>query len=279
MVALTRSFRAWDGMALHVQEWGEGGNGQDVPLLCLPGLVRTADDFAEFAARRPNRRVVSLDYPGRGRSGRAARLSRYQPEACLRDVMDVCAALHLHRAVVVGTSFGGLLAMGLAAMRPQMLAGVILNDIGPEIGSAGGALLRRFIADDPALPDRDSAAEHLRRLLPYLSLSTPAQWNRFATLTYEPRADGRWHPRWDVRIAELLEAPMRNLWPLFAALPDTGLLLVRGLHSNILLEGTVQKMRALRRDMTVVEIDGVGHAPTLDEPAARAAIDQFLARL
>ena len=77
---------------------------------------------------------------------------RYAPEACLRDVLDVCAALHVHGVTVVGTSFGGLLAMGLAAVRPALLRGVVLNNIGPEIGWRRG-VRARFVGVDPALPD------------------------------------------------------------------------------------------------------------------------------
>jgi pimeloyl-ACP methyl ester carboxylesterase len=87
------------------------------------------------------------------------------------------------------------------------------------------------------------------------------------------------HPSWDTRIAELMEAPMRDLWPLFRALAHMRVLLIRGLRSNILLPNTVRKMLALRPDMTVVEIAGVGHAPTLAEPEAKRAIDNLLATL
>lgn len=273
MAALTRTLSAWDGLPLHVLEWGAGPG---LPLLCLPGLVRTAEDFADFAAAHPGRRVVSLDYPGRGRSGRARDVRRYLPEACLRDVLDICAALHLHRAVVVGTSFGGLMAMGIAALRPGLLAGVVLNDIGPEIGAAGGAFLRGFVGEDPALPSLAASAAHLRAKLPYLSLTTEAEWARFATLTYQEGADGRWHPRWDTRIERLLTPPIRDLWPLFGALDGIRLLLVRGMHSNLLLAPTVERMQALRPDMAVAEVPGVGHAPTLAERPAARAIDAFL---
>lgn len=273
----SRMFRAWDGLALHVREWGDG---PATPLLCLPGLVRSADDFADFAARHAGgRRIVAIDYPGRGRSGRSRNIRRYEPEACARDVLDVCAAMHLPRVVAVGTSFGGLLAMGIAALRPCMLEAIVLNDIGPELGAAGEAFLRDFVAEDPALPDLDSAAAHLRARLPYLSLTTDAEWCRFAELTYAPGADARLHPRWDTRIARWMVPPMRDLWPLFGAIGHLRVLLIRGLHSNMLLQDTVEKMLALRPDMIVAEIAGVGHAPTLAEPQAERAIDAFLAAL
>lgn len=273
MAALTRTISAWDGLPLHVREWG-GGPG--MPLLCLPGLVRTSGDFEDFAATHPGRRVVSLDYPGRGRSGRACDVRRYLPEHCLRDVLDVCAALHLHRAVVVGTSFGGLLAMGIAALRPGQLEAVVLNDIGPEIAAAGGAFLRGFVGEDPALPSLAASAAHLRAKLPYLSLTSEADWTRFAALTYVEGPDGRWHPHWDTRIARLLTPPIRDLWPLFGALAGVRLLLVRGMHSNLLLAETVARMQAQHPDMIVAEVPGVGHAPTLAEPPAARAIAAFL---
>lgn len=277
MTGRSHIVHAWDGLALHAREWGDGPG---LPLLCLPGLVRSCEDFADFAARHAGRRrVVGLDYLGRGRSGRTRDASRYEPEPCLRDILDVCAALHLHRVVAVGTSYGGLLAMGLAAIRPALLAAVVLNDIGPELGAAGEAFLRGFVADDPALPDLDAAVAHLRHCLPYLSLSTDAEWRRFATLTYVPGADGRLHPMWDTRIAAWMVPPVRDLWPLFGALRPMRLLLVRGLHSNILLQPTVEKMLALRPDMQVAEIPGIGHAPTLAEPQAARAIDGFLGAL
>ena len=277
MAALTgRVVSAWDGLKLHVHDWGAAA---DRPaLLCLPGLVRTGGDFADIAARHaPQRRVVSLDYAGRGASGRAASAERYAPEACLRDVLDVCAALHLHHAVVIGTSMGGLLAMALAAARPGMLAGVVLNDIGPEVGTAGLAAVRRHVSEDPALPDLGGCAAHLRARLPDLSLSGAAEWERFAGLTYARGDDGRFHPRWDTSIATLISRPVPALWPLFGALAGVKLLLVHGGRSTILTEATVGRMRAARPDMAYVAIAASGHAPTLNEPAAVAALDRFLA--
>ena len=92
-----------------------------------------------------------MDYPGRGGSGWTRQIERYAPEACLRDVLDVCAALHVHQAVAIGTSFGGLLAMGLAAASPGLIRAAVLNDIGPDIGPDGAEFVRDFVGVDPAL--------------------------------------------------------------------------------------------------------------------------------
>ena len=266
---------AWDGLPIHVLEWGSGDRLSSI--LCLPGLVRTSADFEALAAEiGADRRIVALDYPGRGDSGRARNIERYAPEACLRDVTDVCAALYIHDAITVGTSFGGLLTMGLAVAKPGLVRAAILNDIGPDIGSGGADFVRGFVGKDPALESLDACVTYLRTNLPPLSLYTEAAWRRMAELTYAPGADGRFHPVWDTRIAGLLNRPSPDLWPLFGALCQHRVLLVRGGVSDILLPDTVARMQAVHPTMQVVTIPDIGHAPILTEPPALAAIEMFL---
>ena len=276
MDPLIHRISAWDRLALHVREWDAGN--RLAPILCLPGLVRTGADFETLAPEiGHDRRVVALDYAGRGDSGRSRDVKRYAPEACLRDVMDVCAALHIHRAVIIGTSFGGLLAMGLGAARPGLIRAVVLNDIGPDIATEGAEFVRDFVGRDPALPDLDACVGFLQACLPPMSLDSDAAWRRMAELTYQPGSDRRWHPNWDTAIARLLNRPPPDLWPLFGALSHVPLLLVRGAVSNILLPGTVSRMQAVHPGMTVLSLPGIGHAPILTEPPALAAIRGFLA--
>jgi pimeloyl-ACP methyl ester carboxylesterase len=276
MDTITHRVSAWDGLTLHIREWCGG----DVlpPVLCLPGIVRTGADFEYLAqAIRSGRRVIAMDYPGRGDSGRAADINRYAPEACLRDIMDACAALHIHHAFLIGTSFGGLLTMGLAAARPGLVRAAVLNDIGPDIASEGAEFVRDFVGSDPALESLDACITFLQADLPPMSLDSDLAWRRMAELTYQPGADGRWHPLWDIRIARLLDGPVPDLWSLFSALAQVPVLLVHGAVSDILLPGTVSRMLAVHPGMQVVTLPGIGHAPTLLEPSALSAIQQFLA--
>jgi pimeloyl-ACP methyl ester carboxylesterase len=277
MGALTQYLSAWDGLPLFVREWNDGDAGP--PLLCLPGLVRTGGDFAHIAPTiGAGRRIVTLDYPGRGDSGWSRSLARHSAEACVRDVMDVCAALHLHGAVAIGTSFGGLLTMGLAAARPTLLQGVVLNDIGPEIGPGGRDFVRRFVGHDPNLESLEACVTWLRARLPPMSLTTEEEWREMAALTYRQGADGRFHPLWDIRIARTIDLPTPDLWPLFGALDHLPLLLIRGGVSEILLPATVERMRRCRPDMQIVTVEHVGHAPSLTEPETISAVCQFLAQ-
>jgi pimeloyl-ACP methyl ester carboxylesterase len=275
MESLIFTVAAWDGLNLRVRVWDDGD--RLPPILCLPGLVRTSGDFDILAPHLARgRRVVSLDYAGRGGSGRSADVMRYAPEACVRDVLDVCAALHLHRPAIVGTSFGGLLAMGIAAARPGLPRGVVLNDVGPDIAPAGADFVARFVALDPAFTNLDECVGFLQRELPPLSLVTDDDWREMARLTYEPGADGRFHPVWDIAIARLLRNRPRDLWPLFGALAHVPVLLVHGLKSNLLLAETVNAMRERRPDMRVVTVPDIGHAPILTEDAVRGPLARFL---
>src|SRR5579863_7057753 len=132
MDAIVHRISAWDGLPLCVREWRDGD--ALTPILCLPGIVRTGADFDALArVLGTGRRVIAPDYAGRGASGRSRDINRYAPEAVLRDVQDICAALHVHQAIAIGTSFGGLLSLGLAAMRPSLLRAVVMNDIGPDL--------------------------------------------------------------------------------------------------------------------------------------------------
>jgi pimeloyl-ACP methyl ester carboxylesterase len=275
MDAIVHRISAWDGLPLVAQEWRDGD--AHPPLLCLPGIVRTSGDFETLArALGAGRRVVAPDYAGRGQSGRSRDIVRYAPEACLRDVLDICAALHLHQAIVIGTSFGGLLGMAMAAARPSLFRAIVLNDIGPELGGGGTEFVRRFVGHDASFPDIDAAVAYLRTVLPPLSLDGVAAWRAMAALTYARDGDGSLRPLWDTRIAKLINGRIPDLWPMFGGLAHIPLLLIRGEVSDILLPETVRRMQAVRPDMMVTTLPGVGHAPTLTEPDIVCALRQFI---
>ena len=68
-----------------------------------------------------------------------------------------------------------------------------------------------------------------------------------------------------------------NLWPLFDAVGATPILVIRGETSDILSADTLAEMSRRLPHIMVQVVPNRGHAPTLDEPTARVAIDKFLA--
>jgi len=280
MAPRRRFFSARDGLRLSALDW-EGPAGV-TPLLCLPGLSRTALDFVPTATRQAaHRRVVALDYAGHGESERAADLARYSIETTLRDVLDAMAALRLPRAVVLGTSLGGMLGMVFSVMRPGALAGLILNDSGPRMDTGGLDGVRGLLGGDPGFATIADAAAFMRRLMPPTGIPEDG-WNAMAESTYRRGADGLLHPRWDTRLVQVVptgEAPPTELWPFFSALAGVPVMLIWGQESLVLRPGTVQRMRAMRPDMAFVTLPGIGHSPQLELPAARDGIDRFLGSL
>ena len=281
---MRRSFSARDGLRLSALEWPGPPPGSDgerrLPLLCLPGLARTSLDFLEIGRRHAGtRRVVALDYAGHGESGRAADPGRYRVPVALRDLLDAMAALHLHRVVLLGTSFGGILAMSLGVLRPGCLAAVAMNDVGPRVEPAGLEVVREVIGRDPAFAELDEAAAFLRRVLPRLAIGRGGLAERrredLRARRGREAAPALGHPH--RRGAAAGDDPgATELWPLFGALAHVPLLLFWGQESTLLTASTVARMREMRPDMAVAGLPGIGHAPRLVEPLAVSALDRFL---
>jgi pimeloyl-ACP methyl ester carboxylesterase len=276
--ATMHRFSARDGLSLSAMEWP--GDPSRTPVLGLHGLARSALDFRGLAERLAGRRrVLAIDLVGHGESERAPDAARYSIATALRDVLDAMAALHAPRAVVVGTSFGGLLGLAMSVARPGALRGLVLNDIGPQIEPGGLSSVQSLVATDPACATLDDAVAHLKNVLPPLRLEGDAAWRRFAAATYARGEDGHWHPRWDTRIADRIEAEnatLAPLWPLYGALRHRPAMLVRGEESQLLSRETMLRMRREKPDLAFVSVAGSGHAPLLEESEVVPVLDAFL---
>ncbi len=271
---------ARDGARLYFRDYGPRLSDRTT-VVCLPGLTRNSADFHLAAARLcRDRRVVCPDYRGRGRSDRDPDWRHYGPRSVLGDVGDLLTALDLGPVVVIGTSFGGLLAMALAVARPTALSAVALNDVGPELDGNGLDRIRDYVGKDRPHRDWDEAIHDIKTLFPNMSAPEPAEegWRRLAENTWRRGEDGLLHLDFDPRLVRTLETPDRlpDLWRLFAALRRFPLACIRGEVSDVLSSESFDRMRRSRPDMIAATIEGVGHAPYLGEPAACAALDALL---
>ncbi len=276
-----RTLSAQDGLQLYYRDYGGAENGGPA-LLCLTGLTRNSKDYHDFALRfAGQRRVLSPDYRGRGRSARDEDWRNYNPQNYIADIRHLLAATNCHRVIVVGTSLGAILAMGLAVVIPGVLAGAILNDAGPELDPAGIARILDYIGDETTFADWDAATHRVRELFPSLSIDGEAGWREFATRTFREDKDGTLHYDWDPAIARQLggQSALPDLWPLFRALRPVPVLALRGETSDVLSLETFERMGQDMPNLTRVTVPGVGHVPTLAEPVARRAIDEFLKNL
>lgn len=131
---MERSLLASDGVRLVADVFGKAGTRS--PVVCVPGLTRCARDFTELTSRlAQDRLAVAVDLRGRGRSDRDPTAQSYTLGVYADDMVQLCDALELERAVWIGTSLGGLVSMDVGALAPNRVAGIVLNDIGPETGT------------------------------------------------------------------------------------------------------------------------------------------------
>jgi len=276
-----------DGLKLHARCYGPRSS-PDLPVVCLPGLARTAEDFDVLAnalvsnAGRP-RRLIVLDYRGRGLSDYDCDPANYSLQTELADVLTVVTALAATPAVFIGTSRGGLLIMLLAALQPAMIAGAVLNDIGPVIEPAGLARIKSYVGKLPQPASYEEAATTFRRLFsPQFPKLTADDWLEAARRAYR-QEHGALVPTYDMRLAQTMEGldlaqPLPALWKEFDALAGVPLMVVRGENSDILSVETVAAMRARRPDMETLIVPDQGHAPLLREADVIGAIIDFVKR-
>lgn len=272
-------FHVRDGLRVHYRDYA--GSADRPPILCLHGLTRNARDFADFAQRySPQFRVLALDFRGRGESDYDPLSARYNPLTYAADVVEFLDDVDVERAIFVGTSLGGLVTMTLAVTAPQRIAAAILNDVGPELNQAGLDRIQSYVGKDERFTSWNEAA---RAIAVNQSVAFPnyddADWLVTARRHCRER-DGKIAFDYDPAIADAFKAPgprpTIDMWPLFTALAQKPLLVVRGERSELLSSETFERMKAAAPDASLVSVPDVGHAPMLDEPAAAAAIDRFL---
>lgn len=275
-------FTAPDGVAIHYRDYDTAASGP-TPVLCLHGLTRNARDFEDLAPRlAANRRVIAADMRGRGKSGYDPNYMNYQIPSYVADVLGLLAAANLSKVIVIGTSMGGIIAMMMAALRPDLLAGVVLNDVGPEIDPRGLARIAGYAGKLPPVTTWQDAADQAREIngaaFPDYG---PAEWMRFARRIFKQGESGApqldYDPGIGVAMRESAKAAAPgDLWALFAALKQVPTLAIRGETSDILSQATFDKMAGVHPAMTRAIISGRGHAPALDEAESLAAIRSFL---
>jgi len=276
---------ARDGLRLHLREYGER-TAPGLPVVCLPGLARTAADFDVLATAlagdpRHPRRVLALDYRGRGLSEYDRDPANYSIPVELDDVLSVLTARGIATAAFIGTSRGGLITMALAALRPGAIAAAVLNDIGPVIELPGLMRIKSYVGKLPRPRSLEDGAEILRRLFgPQFTRLGAADWLASARRTWREE-NGRLVLTYDAQLAHALAAvdaehPLPSMWEQFDALARTPLMVIRGANSDLLSAATVESMRARRHDMTVLQIADQGHAPLLAESDTIARIAEFI---
>jgi pimeloyl-ACP methyl ester carboxylesterase len=267
-----------DGLRLHYRDYA--GPKDRLPLICIPGLTRNARDFAGIAERVcSERRVICVELRGRGESAHSSDPSTYQPLTYLSDLEALLAGLKLNKFVAFGTSLGGILTLLLAVGKAGRIGAAIINDIGPVIEPAGLQRIASYVGKSNSWPSWVHAARGIAEIqaqpFPDYNLQ---QWIAMAKRLCRLTPTGRIVPDYDMKISEPMKspAPLPDLWPMWDALGDAPVLLMRGALSDLLTPATARAMVRRLPNARLTTVPGVGHAPALDEPAAIRAILAFL---
>lgn len=268
-------FTAPDGTQLYYTDNGDG-----LPVLALAGLTRNTSDF-DHVAPHLNCRLIRMDYRGRGQSDWADPATYTIPQEAM-DAVALLDHLNIEKAAILGTSRGGLIAMVLAATAKQRLLGVALNDIGPEIADAGLSVIKDYIGRNPAQPTHEDAAKFRAKAWSHFKGVPHARWLAEVQNHYDETDQGlviKYDPKLRDAVLEAGAQPAPDLWPLYDALADLPLAMLRGDASDLLPAATFETMRNRRPDAHAATVLGRGHVPFLDEPESLSVLHDWILAL
>ena len=262
----TRHFRGLTAHGFHrvvYYEWGAPDNARVV--VCVHGIGRNGRDFDVLGeALAPTHRVLAIDMPGRGASEWLRDPMDYVAPVYLGTLTALIAASGADTVAWVGTSMGALLGIIAAAQPDTPVARLVVNDAGPVIEPAALARIGQYFGADPSFATYAELEAYVRTVSATFGPLTDAQWDHVVRTNARQRPDGSWGVGYDPAIAVPFRAQPAgtNLWPLWDAIRCPTLVL-RGERSDLLSRETAQAMSERGPRPRVVEIAGVGHAPTL----------------
>jgi len=248
-----RSRRVETAIARH-HAYDARGHGRLPPIVLLPGLADTAASLAPvlLALRGRARRVIVVEAAGHGRSGRAR-----VPYTAERHFESTAAALDQlldEPAVLVGNSLGGAAALYYAAERAPRVRGLLLTSpagavVDPaHVDEVRRAFAIRTLGDARAFVDRV-----VHRPVPLLApLFARVVLARAASPAVRDILSGDQHALPADRLSRI-RAPLMLVW---------------GRSERLLPRASLDYFRThLPAHAEVVEPDGLGHCPHLDDPA------------
>ena len=265
-----------NGLRLRLLEWGEPGA---PPVVCVHGYTSSAEAFNGLARRIADRvRLIAMDVRGHGESAWSPD-GAYQYADQAGDLAALVDQLGLRQFTLIGTSMGGIIAMTYAATHADRLAGLVINDIGPDPEAGTQRITQTVGARPERFASLDEAMAYRRSISPITAGRPPDDQRELALGVLKQEAQGTW--RWKMDPAYITQrvergAPKRPpLWPALAQV-HAPTLVVWGSDSDVLSERQARRMVETLPKGELVTVAGVGHAPTLIEPIVLAALDRFL---
>jgi pimeloyl-ACP methyl ester carboxylesterase len=264
------------------QSWGDDDNPR--VLVCVHGVTRVSDDFDRLAeSLSEHYRVICPDVVGRGRSDWLRDPRHYIVPQYVSDMVTLIARLDVAQVDWVGTSMGGLIGMGLAALPDSPVRKMVINDIGPNLNFPALSRIGEYIAQDVRFDSVEAGRDYIRTVSAPFGPHSDDEWDKLARDVLRKDSDGRWRRHYDLAIAKGFEGMTEEstkrgeaaLWATYDAI-RAPVLLVRGSESDLLTRETAQAMTERGPRAQLAEISGVGHAPTFMHDDQIALVKHFL---
>jgi pimeloyl-ACP methyl ester carboxylesterase len=264
------------------KEWGDPGN--DNVLVCVHGVTRISDDFDVMARQLCSTyRVVCPDVAGRGRSSWLRNPQHYQLTQYVSDMVVLLARIDTKKVDWFGTSMGGLIGIGLASQQESPIRKLILNDIGPTLNYSAISRIADYIGQAVRFATFAEAVHYIRAISAPFGPHSDDEWNKLAADVLRQDKDGLWVRHYDLGLAipfkaETAESTQRAsamLWAAYDMIPCPTLV-VRGAESDLLTGEVAREMTHRGPRATLIEFEGIGHAPTFMHADQIAVVKEFL---
>lgn len=263
------------------REWGDPAN--DRTLICVHGLTRVSNDFDALAQALANDyRIICPDVVGRGRSGHLRDPQYYRVPQYVSDMVTLIARLDVTSVDWFGTSMGGVIGMALASLPDNPIRKLLLNDIGPSIDAEALARIGAYVGQEVRFATFDEAWQYVRAISQSFGPHSDEQWRKLAADVMRQNAEGAWVFLYDPNLALPFKATTAQsaqldeqmLWAAYDAI-RCPTLVVRGTESDLLSPATALAMSQRGPRAKVVELAGIGHAPTFLSDAQIALAKNF----
>lgn len=268
------------------KEWGDADNPK--VLVCVHGVTRVSDDFDTMArALCQSYRVICPDVVGRGRSERLRYPQHYQIGQYVSDMVTLLARITAQSAVTAvnwfGTSMGGLIGIGMASLPDSPIGKLILNDVGPALNRDALLRIGDYIGQAVQFQTFDEAARYIREISATFGPHSDDQWRKMASDVLRQDQNGLWIRHYDLGLAEAFKSATPEslkiaealLWTAYDAI-RCPVLLVRGADSDLLSHQTAQAMTQRGPKAGLIELPGIGHAPTFMDVDQIKIVQDFL---
>ncbi|HEU5046694.1 MAG TPA: alpha/beta hydrolase [Rickettsiales bacterium] len=268
---ITLSEPANEAQPRHIAYYEFGDPSNPNVILCSHGLSRNGLDFERLAIRlAPRYRVLCPDMAGRGYSDWLIRKSDYSYTTYFNDTLALLTHLNIAQVDWIGTSMGGILGMMLASAQPGRIKRMVLNDVGKIVSAAGLKRIMGYVGVSGNFANREEANAALRKNAATFGVKSEEDWAFMFNTTYKALSDGQYALRYDpdisipfresaVKDEEIKDIDLSPFWNAVTC----PVLILRGGNSDILSRETAQAMRSEKNNVTLTEVEGVGHAPAL----------------